>query len=133
MIDSCRPSKLEPGFAATYSMPSVLITSTMKSEAGFSTRRDETAAGGGSVSARSCAPPGTAGAAVGEAASGGCASAAAGALRATTAAALTAAPFRNRRRPTADFEFAICAPFAAVESRGSAARFLNIADDIYVT
>src|SRR6266850_4107864 len=32
MIDSCRPRKLEPGLAATYSKPSVLRTSTMKSD-----------------------------------------------------------------------------------------------------
>src|SRR5580692_149172 len=32
MTDSCRPRKLEPGFEQTYSMPSDLMTSTMKSE-----------------------------------------------------------------------------------------------------
>src|SRR5580704_10497404 len=32
MMDSCRPRKLEPGLEQTYSMPSDLITSTMKSE-----------------------------------------------------------------------------------------------------
>src|SRR5712691_6409356 len=32
MIDSCRPRKLEPGFAATYSKPSDFSTSSMKSE-----------------------------------------------------------------------------------------------------
>src|SRR5258705_11214378 len=32
MMDSCSPRKLEPGFEQTYSMPSVLMTSTMKSE-----------------------------------------------------------------------------------------------------
>src|ERR1041384_1944878 len=32
MIDSCRPRKLEPGLAATYSKPSDLSTSSMKSE-----------------------------------------------------------------------------------------------------
>src|SRR5215510_9725214 len=32
MIDSCRPRKLEPGLAATYSKPSAFSTSTMKSE-----------------------------------------------------------------------------------------------------
>src|ERR1700676_27977 len=34
MKDSCKPRKLEPGLAAMYSMPSVLNTSTMKSEPG---------------------------------------------------------------------------------------------------
>src|SRR5712691_11129486 len=32
MTDSCSPRKLEPGFAQTYSNPSDLMTSTMKSE-----------------------------------------------------------------------------------------------------
>src|SRR5262245_8510317 len=32
MIDSCRPRKLDPGLAATYSKPIVFSTSTMKSE-----------------------------------------------------------------------------------------------------
>src|SRR5690349_17402975 len=32
MTDSCNPRKLEPGFEQTYSMPSDLMTSTMKSE-----------------------------------------------------------------------------------------------------
>src|SRR5690348_9047031 len=32
MTDSWRPRKLEPGFEQTYSMPSDLMTSTMKSE-----------------------------------------------------------------------------------------------------
>src|SRR5580704_10992973 len=32
MIDSCRPRKLDPGLAQTYSMPRDLMTSTMKSE-----------------------------------------------------------------------------------------------------
>src|SRR5947207_12503113 len=101
MIDSCSPSKLDPGLAAAYSMPRLLITSTMKSDAGFSTRRDEAPLGGGSVSARSWVLPGAAGTA-GRAEAGACAAAPAGALRATSAAALTAAPFRKRRRPTED-------------------------------
>src|SRR5919202_790007 len=36
MIDSCRLRKLDPGLAATYSIPSALMTSTMKSEPGRS-------------------------------------------------------------------------------------------------
>src|ERR1700719_345304 len=32
MIDSCRPGKLDPGLEQMYSMPSDLMTSTMKSE-----------------------------------------------------------------------------------------------------
>src|SRR5262245_60112007 len=97
MIDSCSPSKLDPGFAATYSMPRLLMTSTMKSEAGFSMRRADEVRGGGSVSARSWAPAGA-----GVRAGCGCCAAAAGTLGATSAAAPAAAPFRKRRRPTED-------------------------------
>src|SRR6267378_2782885 len=53
MIDSCSPSKLDPGFAATYSNPRALITSTMKSDPGWSTIRDWALEGGASVSALS--------------------------------------------------------------------------------
>src|SRR5260370_35492163 len=34
MMDSCRPRKLDPGLEAQYSMPSDLMTSTMKSAPG---------------------------------------------------------------------------------------------------
>src|SRR5258708_7271324 len=100
MIDSCSPSKLDPGLAGTYSMPRLLMTSTMKSEAGFSTIRDDAPRGGGSVSARNCAPAGDGGVA-GRGAGGSCA-AATGAPRVTSAAAPTAAPCRKRRRATDD-------------------------------
>src|SRR5205814_2534595 len=97
MIDSCSPSKLDPGLAAAYSKPRLLITSTMKSEAGCSTMRALGRRGGGSVSAASCAGGGTdardAAVSCGSAASGG-------ADFATSPAAPTAAPCRNRRRPT---------------------------------
>src|ERR1700687_4323050 len=99
MIDSCNPSKLEPGFAATYSNPSVLITSTMKSDAGCSTRRADARVGGGVVSAASWALPGAAGAERLDAGSW-FSTEATGAAFATRPAAPTAAPFRNRRRPT---------------------------------
>src|SRR5262249_53510480 len=99
MIDSCSPSKLEPGLAATYSMPRLLITSTIKSDAGFPTRRGDAARGGGSVSARSWAPAGAAARAWVDSCA---AAAAAGVLGATSAAAPAAAPFRKRRRPTED-------------------------------
>src|SRR5438046_1509449 len=100
MIDSCRPSKLEPGFAATYSNPSVLITSTMKSDAGCSTIRDRPPDGGVSVSAANWAFDGAA--AAGRAgASGGCGSATDGWV--TSAAAPTAAPLRKPRRSTEPF------------------------------
>src|SRR5712691_3237243 len=100
MIDSCSPSKLEPGFAATYSNPSVLITSTRKSDAGCSTIRGRPPDGGVSVSAANWAFDGAAGA--GRAgASGGCGRATDGWL--TSAAAPTAAPLRKPRRPTEPF------------------------------
>src|SRR4051812_42108999 len=99
MIDSCSPSKLDPGVAATYSIPRLLITSTMKSDAGFSTSRGDTPRGGGSVSARSCAEDGVTGAPSGVA-TGVCALAVPGALLTTSPAAPAAAPFRKRRRPT---------------------------------
>src|SRR5438128_8693524 len=100
MIDSCRPSKLEPGFAATYSNPSVLITSTRKSDAGCSTIRGRPPDGGVSVSAANWAFDGVAGA--GRAgASGGCGRATDGWV--TSAAAPTAAPLRKPRRPTEPF------------------------------
>src|SRR5713101_643129 len=100
MIDSCRPSKLEPGFAATYSNPSVLITSTRKSDAGCSTIRGRPPDGGVSVSAANWAFDAAAGA--GRAgASGGCGRATDGWV--TSAAAPTAAPRRKPRRPTEPF------------------------------
>src|SRR5580704_2181849 len=50
-MDSCRHRKLEPGFAAIYSIPSDLITSTMKSDPGWSAVRTSTLVETGSVSA----------------------------------------------------------------------------------
>src|SRR5205809_5219505 len=94
MSDSCSPSKLDPGFAATYSIPSDLITSTMKSEPGFSMIRVLTCAGLGAVSAASWASDGCG--AVPAGAAPRCAFAA-GAV-ATSAAAPAAAPFRKPRR-----------------------------------
>src|SRR6266545_1409078 len=99
MIDSCSPSKLDPGLAPTNSKPRLLRTSTMKSDAGCSMIRELSCGGGGAVSADSCTLPGDAGTDRVGAAAGGCGSAdAAGAVFATSAAAPIAAPFRNRRR-----------------------------------
>src|ERR1044071_1754762 len=39
MIDSCRPSKLDPGLPATYSTPRSRKTSTIRSEPGRTTAR----------------------------------------------------------------------------------------------
>src|SRR5258708_18245304 len=97
MIDSCSPSKLEPGFAATYSKPSILITSTMKADAGCSMMRADAREGGGRVSADNCALTGVAGTAR---LGGSCVSAdTTGAALATRPTAPSAAPFKNRRRP----------------------------------
>src|SRR6266508_353547 len=115
MIDSCSPSKLDPGFAGTYSMPRLLMTSTMKSDAGFSTIRDDAPRGGGSVSARSCAAAGGDGV-PGRAPGGSCGAAPTGALRVTSAAALTAAPFKKRRRATEDLLLATSGPFLSLLS-----------------
>src|SRR6266542_2575236 len=101
MIDSCSPSKLDPGLAPTYSKPRLLMTSTMKSDAGCSMIRELSRGGGGAVSADSCTLPGDWGTDRVGAGAGDCGSAAvAGAAFATSAAAPTAAPFRNRRLPT---------------------------------
>src|SRR6185295_12693174 len=94
MSDSCRARNDEPGFAATYSKPSDLMTSTMKSEPGRSVVYMSTRGGGGLVSDATWAGEG-----------GGaarrfwtCAFAAGG--FATSPAAPAAAPFRKRRRST---------------------------------
>src|SRR4030095_15670248 len=50
MKDSCRPRKLDAGFAAMYSKSSVLSTSTMKSEPGSSTVRTSRSTDSGAVS-----------------------------------------------------------------------------------
>ena len=57
-IRGCR-GRLEPGLAATYSKPSVLMTSTMKSEPGRSVVQTSTRGGGGVVSAAVCLAPGS--------------------------------------------------------------------------
>src|SRR5262245_4235102 len=104
MTDSCSPSKLEPGFAATYSKPSVLKTSTMKSEPGRSMMRDEMA-GGSPVSAANCAADGSG---APDLVGADCAGSAATEGAATMAAAPAAAPLRKPRRSTCGlWDFAI--------------------------
>src|SRR5580692_863085 len=93
MMDSCRPRKVEPGFAQMYSMPRDLMTSTMKSEPGRSVVRTS-AARGFPVSASSDIFGGRA-EVFGV---GSCAAAAA--FPATSAATLAAPPFRKSRRST---------------------------------
>src|SRR6516165_4168577 len=96
MMDSCNARKVDPGLAATYSMPRDLITSSMKSDPGRSVVYTS-ARGGALVSAAVRRAPGS-GVAVAARASGCgavCGSAAEG--FATRAAAPAAAPFRNRR------------------------------------
>src|SRR5579859_5439720 len=90
MTDSCRPRKLEPGLEQTYSIPSDLMTSTIKSEpervsvrtssfAGVAISASAGRGGGGALRASIC-----------------CVCAAVG--FAANAAAPTAALLRNARR-----------------------------------
>src|SRR5882724_4900682 len=95
MIDSCRPRKDEPGFAATYSKPRDLMTSIMKSEPGRSTVYTPTLGGGGPVSDATWLGEGVGAT---RRVSAPCASMIGGL---TTSAAAAAAPFRNPLRPTA--------------------------------
>src|SRR5260370_40568208 len=98
MTDSCRPRKLDPGLAATYSRPNDLMTSIMKSEPGRSVVCTSTIEGGAFSAAISFAVG------VGALARFGsdcCAWATVGV--ATSAAAPAAAPFKNPRRSTEDF------------------------------
>src|ERR1700680_2736688 len=92
MMDSWMPRKLDPGFAQTYSNPSDLITSTMKSDPVRSAVRTS-APDGTSVSA-----PADIGGGTTRFNSAGCAETAAG--PAANAAAPAAAPFRKFRRST---------------------------------
>src|SRR5260370_28770920 len=96
MMDSCRPRKVEPGFAQMYSMPNDLMTSTMKSDPGRSVIR-MSAAKGFPVSASSD----IFGASAEVFAVESCAAAAA--LPATSAATPAALPFRKSRRSTVFF------------------------------
>src|SRR5579863_8490094 len=90
------PRKLDPGFAQTYSKPSDLITSTMKSDP-VRSAVSTSATDGTSVSAAADIGGGTT-----RFGSAGRAATAAG--PATNAAAPAAAPFRKFRRSTAGFE-----------------------------
>src|ERR1700682_901233 len=80
-MDSGKPRKLEPGLAAQYSMPSDLMTSTMKSEPGRSL--PDTVTAGADVALSDCT------------------------LTTGTCAASNAAPVRNLRRSNDCFFFAI--------------------------
>src|SRR5262245_36776213 len=118
MIDSCSPSKLEPGLAATYSMPRFRSTSTIRSEPGRTTAGPVTAGGctapasrsicacvGGGAPPAAAAPPPACGSSVVVAVAGTVAVNAA----VPAAAVAVAAPFRNPRRLTrVPFETAMC-------------------------
>src|SRR5580704_11919435 len=91
MIDSCRPRKLEPGLAQTYSIPRDLMTSTMKSEPLRSVVRI-------SAGEEESSASGEIGIAAGTLAAAGVAEAAAVPGTALIAAAPTAALFRKLRR-----------------------------------
>src|SRR5215470_17378407 len=100
MIDSCNARNVDPGLAATYSMPSVLMTSSMKSDPGRSVVYTSVRGGGGLVSAAASAAPGSG--VTGLAACATCPACGGCAIEgfATKAAAPAAAPFRNPRRLT---------------------------------
>src|SRR5260370_28899023 len=107
MTDSCRPRKLDPGLAATYSTPNDLMTSIMKAEPGRDVVCTSTIEGGAVSAAISFAVG------VGALARFGsdcCAWATVGV--ATSAAAPAAAPFKNPRRSTEGLrDFAMAPPF----------------------
>src|SRR5262245_52889104 len=106
MNDSCKPRKLDAGFATMCSKPSVFSTSTMKSEPGFSTVIALLSAASGALSAASaCAAcDGDNGFGAGGGASAvDCATA--GTAGAASAAA--AAPRKNLRRSTPESDFAM--------------------------
>src|SRR5580692_923654 len=92
MMDSCRPRKLEPGFAQRYSKPKDFTTSTMKSEPGRFVVSTSGLEDGGSTSC------GSAGATAGFG-SAGCLDKALE-LATRVPAAPEAAVFKNLRRST---------------------------------
>src|SRR5262245_48545610 len=110
MIDSCSARKVDPGLAAMYSIPSDLMTSSMKSDPGLSVVYTSARGGGGLVSAAARAALGS-----GVTCRAVCVACAASGCAidgfATNAAAPAAAPFKNPRRlteaPTPFFDLAI--------------------------
>src|SRR6266576_3583479 len=124
MNDSCSERKLEPGLAATYSKPSDLSTSTMKSEPGFSTVNTSPGETG-SVSAANWAADGDGAvprwgsAAARDTCCGSCAprTGTGPTIAAAPAAALAAAPFRKPRRLTRSLDFIERAPSVSVVMR----------------
>src|ERR1700722_16524391 len=95
MTDSCRPRKLDPGLAHTYSNPSVLSTSTMKSEPVRSAVRISTLEGVPTSASGDIASG------IARRSSAGCAATVPG--TAAKAAAPAAALFRKFRRSTSTF------------------------------
>src|SRR5262245_56636908 len=105
MNDSCKPRKLDAGFATMCSKPSVFSTSTMKSEPGFATVIELLSAASEALSAASaCAAcDGDNGALAPDPTAGSCP--VTGSTGAVNAAA--AAPRRNLRRSTRGSDLAI--------------------------
>src|SRR5687767_2515769 len=91
MNDSCSDRKLDPGLAATYSKPSDLNTSTMKSDPGRSVVITSTCATG--------SPSGGPGPSLGAGGAATCGAAIAPVPMASVPILPAAAPFRNPRRP----------------------------------
>src|SRR6266705_3313590 len=104
MMDSCSARNVEPGLAATYSMPSDLMTSNMKSDPGRSVVYTSARGEGGLVSAAASAALGRGVAVRAWAACAACmTSGCAMEGFATNAAAPAAALFKNPRRLTEPF------------------------------
>src|ERR1700733_3980724 len=104
MRDSCKPSKLEPGLAATNSMPRSLMVCTMASEPGLVMVRTETGGRALPASRASCSGVGAGVVPAGAAATSvvwRCAIAAG--VVVASAAAPAAALFKKPRRPTEFF------------------------------
>src|SRR5262245_10653497 len=108
MIDSWRARKLEPGLAVQYSIPSALMTSTMKSEPGRSLISKSTGKG---VAPVSCATASSDGRPTREDGAGAGCAGVAGVGGTNAAAPAAVAPFKNPRRPKVRLpDFAIDGP-----------------------
>src|SRR6266850_5018127 len=123
MIDSCSPSKLDPGLPAAYSIPRSRRTCTMRSEPGRTTARWPGRTGGRTLPASrsTCAGEGG-GAGSGETFVPCAATAPASGplVSAAAPAAAVAAPFRNPRRVTGRCVFFDLAIFRASPENTSA-------------
>ena len=98
MIDSCSDRNADPGFAATYSIPSALITSTMKSDPGRSFSNTSVAGRTSRFSAAAAVSAVLGGAAGADGAAAGVCAMAGVTSAAIAAGTAVAAAFKNPRR-----------------------------------